>query len=196
MTEVLELLGQLDHLGDVLGRAREDVRRQDVHERLVGVEGGLVGVGDLGRRLVLEAGLDEHPVLAAVEASSRRWPDVGDVLDVEHIDAVVQQHAPDEVGEEVGPQVADVGEAVHGRAAGVHPDAARLERLDGLDGSGEGVAETQWHGAIVRGPNGNLRSSLCHQRPRGSHIVPPAVWSCEASYHVRHAGCPGGRRAA
>ena len=50
---------------------------------LVGVEGGLVRVGDLGRRLVLEAGGDEHRVRATVEALVAQVADVGDVLDVE-----------------------------------------------------------------------------------------------------------------
>ena len=69
----------------MLGRAREDVGGQDVDRRLVGVEGRLVGGGDLGRRLVLEAGLDQHPVLAAVEPLVAQVADVGDVLDVEDV---------------------------------------------------------------------------------------------------------------
>ena len=58
---------------------------------LVGVERRLVGVGDLGRRLVLEPGRDEHPVLAAVEPLVAQVADVGDVLDVEDLDAVVEE---------------------------------------------------------------------------------------------------------
>ena len=122
VARVHQLLGELEHLGDVLGRPREDVRRQDVQQRRVGVERGLVGVGDLRRRLVLEAGRDEHPVLAAVEPLVAEVADVGDVLDVEHVDAVVEDDPPDEVGEEERPQVADVGVAVDGRAARVHPE--------------------------------------------------------------------------
>ena len=87
MAEVLERLGERQHLGDVLGRPREDVGGQDVDQGLVGMERGLVGVGDLGRRLVLEPGLDQHPVLAPVEVVVAQVPDVGDVLDVEHLDA-------------------------------------------------------------------------------------------------------------
>ena len=52
---ILEPLGEVEHLGDVLGRAREDVGGEDVDERLVGVERGLVCGRDLGRRLVLQA---------------------------------------------------------------------------------------------------------------------------------------------
>jgi hypothetical protein len=66
--------------------ARGTHAREDVHERLVGVERRLVGIGDLGRRLRLEPGLRrasgprrDRTVLAQVA-------DVGDVLDVEHVE--------------------------------------------------------------------------------------------------------------
>ena len=49
-------LGQREHLGDVLGRAWEAVRRKDVDGRFVGVEGRLVVVGDLLRGLALHLG--------------------------------------------------------------------------------------------------------------------------------------------
>ena len=169
MPGVLEALGEGEHLGDVLGRAREDVRRQDVDQRLVGVERGLVGVGDLGRRLVLEPGLDEHPVLAAVEPLVAQVPDVGDVLDVEDLEAVVQQDAPDEVGEQVGPQVADVGVAVDGRAAGVHPDPPWLERLDRSTDRVRVLRRRRVTGISARG--GWLRSSFPCPVRRGSRAA-------------------------
>ena len=100
-------------------------------------------------RLVLEAGRDEHPVLAPVEALVAEVADVGDVLDVEDLDAVVEEDAPDQVGEHERPQVADVGEAVDGRAAGVHPDAAAVGGAKRLDGPGEGVPEAEGHAEIV-----------------------------------------------
>src|SRR6185312_763562 len=73
-------------------------------------------------------------------------------LDLEDVDAVVQDGAPDEVGQEERPQVADVGVAVDGRAARVHPEAASVDGLDGLDGAGQGVAKTEGHPGIVVGP--------------------------------------------
>ncbi len=94
VAEVLELFRERHHLGDVLGRAREDVGGQDVDQGLVGMERGFVRVGDLGRGLVLEPGLDQHPVLTPVEVVLAQVSDVGDVLDVEHLEPVVQQHAP------------------------------------------------------------------------------------------------------
>ena len=138
-------------------------------------------------------GLDEHPVLAAIELVVAQVADVGDVLDVEHVDAVVQQHAPDQVRQQVAPQVADVGVAVDGRAARVHPDATRLQRLDGPHLAGQRVAQSEGHrGApggvrgvgqrrtsgvhptrgdqsskfVAKGPNGGDVRSLSLQRPR------------------------------
>jgi hypothetical protein len=76
--------------------------------------------------------------------------DIGDVLHLEDVDAVVQQRPPDEVGEQVAAQVADVRVAIDGRAAGVHPDPTGLERLDRLDLPAQGVAEAQCHrGAML-----------------------------------------------
>ena len=86
--------------------------------------------------LRLEPGLDEHPVLAAVEPLVPQVADVGDVLDVEDLEPVVQERPADEVGEQVTAQVADVGVAVDRRPARVHPDPAGLERLDRFDGVG------------------------------------------------------------
>ena len=164
VARILEPLGEVEHLGDVLGRAREDVGREDVDERLVVVERGLVCGRDLGGRLVLEARLNEHPVLASIELVVAQVADVGDVLDVEHLDAVIQQHAPDEVREEVAPQVADMGVAVDGRAAGVHPDATRLQRLDGPHLAGQRVAQSEGH----RGAPGGIRG-VGQRRTTGIH---------------------------
>ena len=145
VVEILEGLGERQHLRDVLGRAREDVRGQDVDGRLIGVECSLVGVGDLGRRLVLETGRHEHRVLAAVEALVAQVADVGDVLDVEHVDPVVEEGPPDQVRQQVAAQVPDVRVAIDGRAARVHADAAGLERFDRFDPTCQGIPESEGH---------------------------------------------------
>ena len=49
--------------------------------------------------------------------------------------------APDEVGEQERAQVPDVGVAVDGRPAGVHPDPVAVAGLDGLDCTAERVPE-------------------------------------------------------
>jgi hypothetical protein len=160
---------------------------EQIQERGVGVEGGLVSVRDLLGRLVLEARRDQHPVLAPVEALVAQMPDVGDVLDLEDVDPVIEHRPADEIGEEEGPEVADVGVAVDGRPAGVHPEPLPVGRLDGLDRPGERVAKAERHPRIVPAaedcgeirwgcPNDFVDVSLSGQRPRGNDIVPPAVW--------------------
>jgi hypothetical protein len=149
MARVDELLGEVDHLGDVLGRSRIHVGGQQVEECGIGMERRLVGVGDLSRRLVLQPRSDEHPVLTPVESLVPEVADVGDVLDVEDGCPVIEDDAPDEVGEKERPEVADMGIAVDGRSAGVHPEAPAVARLQGLDGSCQGVAESESHAGIV-----------------------------------------------
>ena len=223
MPERLELRRQGEHVGHVLGRPREHVRRQDVDQRLVLVEPRLVGVGDLGRRLGFEARGDQHPVLAAVEPLVAQVPDVRDVLHVEHRDPVVQERPPDEVGEEVAAQVADVRPAVDGGAAGVHPDRAVLGERHRLDAPRQRVAEGRsgrpggqrrgvGHRLILRRDEARSRhptfredslthaitkrrSGRSHGRGLADSIVPPAVWHGEASFPARRpATCPRRRR--
>ena len=151
VTPILEPLGEVEHLGDVLGRAREDVGGEDVDERLVGVERGLVRGCDIGGRLVLQARLHEHPVLPAIELVIAQVTDIGDVLDVEHFDTVIQQHAPDEIRQQVAPQVADMRIAVDGRATRVHAHAARFQRLDRPHLAGQRVAQSEGHRGLLGG---------------------------------------------
>jgi hypothetical protein len=110
---------------------------------------------------VFETGGDEHPILAAVEALVAKVSDVGDVLDVEDADPVVQEDASDEVGEEECSEVADVRVAVDGRAAGVHPDGAAVARLDGFDRPGQGVPEAEGHLGILPAEPGRARHFIC-----------------------------------
>ena len=70
---------------------------------------------------------------------------VGDVHDPRHAQALEEQHAAQQVGKDEGAEVAHVGGGVDGRAAGVHADVSRLERLERLQAATEGVAEAQAH---------------------------------------------------
>ncbi len=183
MTEVDQSLGQLEHLRDVLGGTREDMGGQDVDRRLVDVECRLVRVGDLRGRLVLQAGGDEHPILAAVEALVAEVADVGDVLDVEDLDAVVEEHAPDQVGEHERPEVADVGEAVDGRAARIHPDAATVRRENRLNGPAEGVPEAEGHAGNRTAATPVGSGAGQETRPRVTSPPGERCHCCEASAH-------------
>ena len=181
MPERLEPLGQLQHLGDVLGGPRVLVRRQEVEQRGIGVECRLVGVRDLAGGAALEPRGDEHRVHLAPRRVLAEVPDVRDVLDVQDLEPVVQQGSPDEVGEEEGPEVADVRVAVDGRAARVHPDPAGLQRLDRDDLAPERVPQTECQRltseARIHGPepnDGRAFPFLIGGAPR-PRIVPPAM---------------------
>ena len=150
VAEVLESLGEREHLRDVLRGARELVGRQEVDQRGVGVEGGLVGVRDLAGAAALEAGRNEHRVLLAPSRVGPQVADVRDVLDMEDLDAVVQHGAPDQVGEQERAEIADVGVPVDGRAARVHAQPAGLDRLDGHDRPRQRVPESEGHAVSGR----------------------------------------------
>ena len=68
-------------------------------------------------------------------------PDIGDVLRVPHLVAEVLEGAVEEVAEQVGPQVADVGVLVDRAAARVDRHEAGLDRLERLDAAGERIVE-------------------------------------------------------
>ena len=124
------------------------MRRQDVDGGLVGVERRFIGLGDLGGGLRLEARRDEHAILPAIEALVAKVAHVRDVLDVDHFQAVVEQDAPDEIGQQVAPQVADMSVAIDRRPTGVHANPPRLERHDRLDAAGQRVAKAKGHRGI------------------------------------------------
>src|SRR5205823_12851437 len=74
--------------------------------------------------------------------------DVGEIHDLRDPIAVLQQHATEQVLEKKRAEVANVGEVVDRRPAGVHADVARLEGMELLDLQAHGVVQPQWrHGS-------------------------------------------------
>jgi hypothetical protein len=105
--QVLEALGEREHLPDVLGRAWEDVGREQVHRGGIGVVGRFVRVGNLGGCLALEARGHEHRVVAAVESLVAKVADIGDVLTWRTSNPWYRSaHRMGQ--EEEGPEVADI----------------------------------------------------------------------------------------
>ena len=151
---------ELDHLGDVLGGLGVDVDRQDVDGGFILQPGIGVELSDLRRALALRLGGQLHAVLALVEGVVAHVPDVGDVLDGTNLVAQVLQGPPQDVREEEAAQVADVGVAVDGRAAGVDADQSRGVRLEWLDRARQRAVEAD-------GP-GRCRRSVSHRRLRGA----------------------------
>ena len=125
-----ERLDERDHLVDVLGRPRQDVRRR--HPQ--------------GSRVVQEPREPAVGELVDPDSRRRRAPDdlvvdVGDVHDPRDAQAAVAEVADEQVGVEEAPEVADVGRAVDRRPAAVDPDVARLERLERPRLAGQRVVE-------------------------------------------------------
>ena len=71
--------------------------------------------------------------------------DVGEVHDVKHLVARGLEVAAQQVLEEEGPEVPEVGVVPDGRPARVERDARRREGLERLDGAGERVVEGEGH---------------------------------------------------
>src|SRR4051794_31431022 len=127
-------LDQLHHLGNEVRRPRIDGGVLDPEILPVFVKGVDVVLHVLPERdPLLPSGID-RPVV-----------DVGQIHDMKNVVAAGLEPAPEEVLEQEGPKVSDVGVVVDRWAAGVERDPARLERLERLDLAGQRVVESQRH---------------------------------------------------
>jgi hypothetical protein len=123
------------------------------------VERILVEPGDGERVLVLCARLCQELVLAGGvdRGVVLQVADVGDVLDQLDAQARLLGGATDQVRQQEGAHVADVGVAVDGRPAGVERQQSRHERADLLDLAGAGVHQAQ-HASEASEPAGSCTS--------------------------------------
>ena len=100
---------------------------------------------------VLEEGGDErrHQRLDRHRALSRLADDpvvhVGEVHDVKHLVAARLEPAPEQVDQEEGPEIPDVGVVPDRRAAGIQGDPGRFLGMEFLDPPGEGVVKAEGH---------------------------------------------------
>ena len=93
---------------------------------------------------------------------------VGDVFDVPDFEAVAQQGAAEPVGHHIGAEVADMGVAVDGGAAGIHPRHARLGGFDGFNPFRQGVVDAQQSNSPFPADGYSVprRGGRCHCRRR------------------------------
>ncbi len=159
----------LDHLRDVLRRARQQLRprlrlayhRQAELLRVDDERGGVevrdrvrvvgVDVGRVRRQLARFLRLEQAPrgdlhlVLAAVGVVLGHVPHVGHVHHLVHLVPGELERAAQDVGVEKRPEVPDVRVVVDRRPARVERDEIRSKGLEGLDLSRERVVELQGH---------------------------------------------------
>ena len=120
MAAVDDALDQVDHLGDVPGGSRLVGGWQDSHGLIGMGEFALVNVGPLPPALAVGRRLGQDLVV-----------DVRHVADQGHLVAQPEQPAPDHVEGQGGPDVADVGRALHRGPAHVDANLARFDRPEG-----------------------------------------------------------------
>jgi hypothetical protein len=139
-----EPLDHLDHLGDVLARLGIGDRRLDaelpdvLHEEARPMAADLPRIAPFPLRLRLD-------LVLALVGVVEQVPHVGDVHHLAHLEALDLEPAPQRVGEDVRAEVADVRPPVDGRSAVVHAHHARLEGLEGLLATGQGVVDDEAH---------------------------------------------------
>jgi hypothetical protein len=125
-------LDQLDHGVDVLGRPGVVLGRFNPQRAQIVEEGRRELRGELR---------DRHP--PRMRLGDDLVVHVGEVHDLRHRVATALEHAPQLVLEEERPEVADMGVIVDGRAAGIHPHPAFLQRLEGNRPSPQRVVEKE-----------------------------------------------------
>ena len=110
----------LDLLGNVLHRARFDVRFEQVQFCRVGMKFCGPAGGELGKRLALFLGLADRLVIY-----------VRDIADVANLETGRFDDAAKHVLHHEGSEIPDVSGTVHGRSAAVQPEGIRFQRGNG-----------------------------------------------------------------
>ena len=117
---------------------------------------------------------------------------VGDVHHPGDREALPGEVAAQQVGEEEAAEVADVRGRIDGRAAAVHADRARLERLEGLQRAAERVAERR---RLIAPPRRRSRSrEIIRPAPSSPARLPVAALT-ETSPSAAGPGAPRSPRA-
>ena len=127
-----------NHPGDVVGGGglRKMIGPLDAQGIEIFEEGLFERFGELRQR---------HPGCPA--PSDRFVIDIGEVHDADDAEPPVFQVSLEQVLEDVGPEVSDVGKIINRRPASVEADDSGFQRNEFLDLAGEGIKEANWHRA-------------------------------------------------
>ncbi len=145
---------ELDLLGDVVGGPAPDVRLEDIQraaDRAVKACG--VELGDLPGGLAGAARAFFHFVFAGIGIRDQ-VADIGDVHHMFDLVTVEFQHPAQQIFEDIGAQVADMGVVVDGRAAGIQANFRGIERRELADSTGEGIKQRKVHFALFSSRSG------------------------------------------
>ena len=162
------IFGEVDHLLDVLGRLRVPVGGAGSPAPCASSNTASVyfsAISARGEPLVLHREL--HLVDGLGGGFVGHVPDVGDVHDLRHLEALELERAADQVVEHEAPQVPEVGVAVDRRTAGVHLHVPRLDGHDVLDPTRERVEQPHRHRIVAAGRSPRFRGGRGGPR-RGS----------------------------
>ena len=142
---------QIQHLRDVLGRPRLQVRRQQTQRGEVLVHRPDVLFREFGGRHAALGGAPDDLVFH-----------VGDVADVGHAQAARTHPAHGQIEGDERARMAEVAEVVHRHATHVHADMAGFERDQRFDATRQRVVDLDRHAGtpvmIRRAPDGNVVS--------------------------------------
>src|ERR1051326_2360908 len=108
------------HLGNMLCGARKDAGRQYIEFGFIIMECLGVKLRDLQRGLALLAGLGQHFILAAINHLLAHMTHIGDIFDVQYLEATIFEIAAYPVGHGKGAQVANVNVPVDGGTTRIH----------------------------------------------------------------------------
>ena len=176
VASIQQRLDQLDHLRDVFGRFGHDVRKGHAERLHVRYEQRPVPLRELFDSCSLGPGAVDDPVV-----------DIGDIHHPRDLEPAIAQVPNEQVVEEKGPEVADVGRSVHGGAAAVDPDMPGLEGYEVASRPGQGVVQPDshasaspsvvemWPATAAARSAGTSQAIACTEMDRPAPSAPPRL---------------------
>ncbi|KVA01637.1 hypothetical protein WI40_07550 [Burkholderia ubonensis] len=141
---------QRDLLFDMVGRLAPDRRQLDVEQPEISDERLGVAFSEGPGRHAAASALTLDLVLAFVLVG-QQVADIGDIDDMTNRIAVEFEGPTQQILEEIGSQIADMGMVVDGRATAIQPDPVRVNRTERPQRALPGVVKKDFHRIAVKG---------------------------------------------
>src|SRR6266700_295020 len=143
----------------------EDMRREDIEPGLVLVECFGIELSDLQRCFTFFTRLSEHLVLTAIYHFLPHVTDVGNIFNMQHLEAAIFKGTSQPIGHGECAQIADMNITIDGRATGIHFDFSCFDGNDLFDVPGESVVNLHvaaWTSIYTYLHLRSLSLSACH----------------------------------